>query len=204
MHPRFTFTGRPQQGSDLGVTTEELGYTVDALIDGAYATDYYYQGDKIDLTIVGNEDYAGRTQDLAALVVATPSGDLARLEALADVELAGGPEQINRRERQRAITISVSPPPTMPLEAGHRRHQPRSDRAARGWRRIRRRVPCRSGRHGRQTSGNLAGPALEHPPGPARHLPAHGRLVRVLALPVCDHPQRPPRRRRRFPRTTTA
>ena len=105
------------QSSDLGVTTEELGYTVDALIDGAYATDYYYQGDKIDLTIVGNEDYADRTQDLAALVVATPSGDLARLEALADVELAGGPEQINRRERQRAITISVSPPASMPLEA---------------------------------------------------------------------------------------
>ena len=103
---------KTEQGSDLGVTTDELGYTVDALIDGAYATDYYYQGDKIDLTIVGNEDYAGRTQDLAALVVATPSGDLARLEALADVELAGGPEQINRRERQRAITISVSPPPT--------------------------------------------------------------------------------------------
>ena len=124
------------QSSDLGVTTEELGYTVDALIDGAYATDYYYQGDKIDLTIVGNEDYADRTQDLAALVVATPSGDLARLEALADVELAGGPEQINRRERQRAITISVSPPASMPTRSGHRRYQPRTDRTARGERRI--------------------------------------------------------------------
>jgi HAE1 family hydrophobic/amphiphilic exporter-1 len=41
---------------------------------------------------------------------------LVRLDALADVVYAGGPEQINRRERQRAITVSVTPPPQMPLE----------------------------------------------------------------------------------------
>jgi HAE1 family hydrophobic/amphiphilic exporter-1 len=114
--PEVHVSRKSEQSTDLGVTTDELGYTVDALIDGAYATDYYLQGDKIDLTIIGNENYAGRTQDLKALVVATPSNDLVRLETLANVELAGGPEQINRRERQRAITISVSPPPSVPLE----------------------------------------------------------------------------------------
>jgi HAE1 family hydrophobic/amphiphilic exporter-1 len=38
------------------------------------------------------------------------------LGALADVELASGPEQINHRERVRAITIEVTPPPQVPLE----------------------------------------------------------------------------------------
>ena len=115
--PEVHVTRRLKQAADMGVTTEELGYTVDALIDGAYATDYYVGGDKIDLTIVGNEEYAGRTQDLRALAVATPSGDTARLESLAQVELSGGPEKINRRERKRAITISVTPPPQVPLES---------------------------------------------------------------------------------------
>jgi len=32
------------------------------------------------------------------------------------VKLCGGPEQINHRERQRAITIQVTPPPEIPLE----------------------------------------------------------------------------------------
>jgi HAE1 family hydrophobic/amphiphilic exporter-1 len=114
--PEVHIYRKTEQGTDLGVTTDELGYTVDALIDGAYAADYFYEGDKIDLTILGKGNYAERTQDLAGLVVATPSGKLARLEALADIQLAGGPEQINRRERQRAITISVSPPPAIPLE----------------------------------------------------------------------------------------
>ena len=115
--PEVHVLRRPELASEMGVTTAELGYTVDALIDGAYATDYYAGGDKIDLTIIGNDRYAERTQDLRGLSVAGPGGDLVRLEGLATVQLAGGPEQINRRERQRAITISVSPPSNVPLEA---------------------------------------------------------------------------------------
>ncbi|MFH1920346.1 MAG: efflux RND transporter permease subunit [Planctomycetota bacterium] len=115
--PELWVLRKSEQATDMGVSTEELGYTVDALVDGAYATDYYVGGDKIDLTIVGNQRFADRTQDLAQLPVATPSGNVARLDGLADVVYAGGPEQINRRERQRAITISVTPPLEMPLEA---------------------------------------------------------------------------------------
>ena len=104
------------QAADLGVNATDLGYTVDALVDGAYATDYYLGGDKIDLTIIGKEKFASRTQDLKVLSIATPTGELVPLEAVAEVRLASGPEQINRRERQRAITIEVSPPLEMALE----------------------------------------------------------------------------------------
>ena len=114
--PELRVLRKAEQGADLGISTDELGYTVDALIDGAYATDYYMDNNKIDLTIVGSEKFANRTQDLSQLSMATPSGNLVRLDTLADVVYAGGPEQINRRERQRAITISVTPPPEMPLE----------------------------------------------------------------------------------------
>jgi HAE1 family hydrophobic/amphiphilic exporter-1 len=38
------------------------------------------------------------------------------LAALADVSIQGGPEQINRRERKRAITIQVFPPQEIALE----------------------------------------------------------------------------------------
>jgi HAE1 family hydrophobic/amphiphilic exporter-1 len=48
--------------------------------------------------------------------MATPRGELVPIGALADVELSSGPEQINHRERQRAITIQVSPPPEIALE----------------------------------------------------------------------------------------
>ncbi|MFH1918443.1 MAG: efflux RND transporter permease subunit, partial [Planctomycetota bacterium] len=114
--PELHLVRKLEEAADMGLSTEELGYTVDALIDGAYATDYYLAGDKIDLTLVGGGEFVEYTQDVPGLIINTPSGELARLESLADVRLAGGPEQINRRERQRAITVSVVPPREMPLE----------------------------------------------------------------------------------------
>jgi HAE1 family hydrophobic/amphiphilic exporter-1 len=105
-----------EQAADLGMDAASLGYTVDALVDGAYATDYFIGGDKIDLTIVGQDRFAKHTQDLEQLSISTPTGDLVPLGAVADVELEGGPEQINHRERQRAITIEVTPPLAVPLQ----------------------------------------------------------------------------------------
>ena len=100
----------------LGVRAKELGYTVDALVDGAYATDYFQEGDKIDLTIVGNESFLRNTQDVASLTIATPTGQLVPLSTIADVTFNSGPEQINRRERERTITIAVSPPEDITLQ----------------------------------------------------------------------------------------
>jgi HAE1 family hydrophobic/amphiphilic exporter-1 len=98
------------------MTAADLGYAVDSLVDGAYAGDYFIGGDKIDLTIVGDDRFAARMQDLDDLPIATPAGRLVPLRAVAEVQLASGPEQINHRERQRAITIQVMPPPAMALE----------------------------------------------------------------------------------------
>jgi HAE1 family hydrophobic/amphiphilic exporter-1 len=89
---------------------------VDALIDGAYAGDYFMDGDKLDMTIIGNDSFVKRTQDLGELPVSTGNGQLVPLASLADISLSSGPEQINRRERMRAITIQVTPPVTVPLE----------------------------------------------------------------------------------------
>jgi len=104
------------QSSEMRVHAADLGYMVDALIDGAYAGDYFTGGDKLDLTIMGNASYVQRTQDLGDLPVSTGNGELVSLSSLADISLSSGPEQINRRERMRAVTIQVTPPVTMPLE----------------------------------------------------------------------------------------
>ena len=104
------------QSAEMKVNTEDLGYTIDALVDGAYAGDYFLDGEKIDLTILGDSAFANRTQELATLPIGTPDGQLVPLGALADVSWSSGPEQINRRERQRAITIHVTPAATTPLE----------------------------------------------------------------------------------------
>jgi hydrophobic/amphiphilic exporter-1 (mainly G- bacteria), HAE1 family len=104
------------QAAEMQVSSSELGFTVDALVDGAYVSDYFLEGKKIDLTLMGEQQYADQTQLVGAVPIATPLGQLVPLNALADVKLSSGPEQVNHRERVRSIAISVSPPPQMPLE----------------------------------------------------------------------------------------
>lgn len=104
------------QAAEMEVSSRDLGFAANALIDGAYAGDYYLDGKKIDLSIVGREHYADTTHEIEALPVATPSGQLVPLSSLARVTMSSGPEQVNHRERVRAITIEVSPPQGTALE----------------------------------------------------------------------------------------
>lgn len=105
-----------EQAAQQGVNRVELGYAVNALVDGAYVGDFFKGGEKIDLTIVGDPKFAQRSQDLDQLPIATPTGDLVPLSSVATVTIRSGPEQINHRQRVRAITVQVKVPPEMPLE----------------------------------------------------------------------------------------
>lgn len=107
---------RRDQAADLQLTNRELGFTIDALVDGAKASDYKHEGDEIDLTVRGEDRYATRTQDIETIPIYTPGGRLTTVGAIADVKLVSGPEQINHIERERSIVIQVTPPPEMPIE----------------------------------------------------------------------------------------
>ncbi len=101
----------------LGMTTADLGQTVDALVDGAKASNYRLYGDEIDLVVKGAEAKLERTQDLANLLVQTPRGERVTLGSLAGVRLEEGPTQINHIDSERAITIQVIPSAALPLES---------------------------------------------------------------------------------------
>jgi HAE1 family hydrophobic/amphiphilic exporter-1 len=109
-----------ERAAELQLTSREIGFIVDSLVDGAKASDYQFDGDEIDLTLRGEDRFAQRTQDLARLPLRTPTGRIVNLGSVADVHVITGPEQINHIERQRAITLQVIPPATMALEAAMR------------------------------------------------------------------------------------
>ena len=114
--PEVQLVLKRDRAADVGMTNQELGFTVDALVDGARASDFQFEGDEIDLTIRGEDQYSTRTQDLALLPLYTPSGQLTTLGAIADIHVVAGPEQINHIEEKRSIMIRVVPPDEMPIE----------------------------------------------------------------------------------------
>ncbi len=122
--PEVQLVPRFEQAADMRLDARQLGYMVDCLVDGGYATDYFLGSDRIDLVIKGDDRFVQRTQDLRSLPVVTPGGQLVPLEAVAEVrQFSSGPEQILHRERERAITVQVSPAPQMPLEDAQDRIQ---------------------------------------------------------------------------------
>ena len=103
------------RAAQLGLSTRQIGSAVNALMDGSRVDGYQYQGEEIDLTLRGMEDWF-RTQDIENLPISTSRGLTVPLSSVANIEVTTGPEQINHIERNRAITIRVIPPEITPLE----------------------------------------------------------------------------------------
>jgi HAE1 family hydrophobic/amphiphilic exporter-1 len=114
--PEVRVSLKRDRAADVQITNRELGFAIDALVDGAKASDYQFEGDEIDLTVRGVDSYADRTQDLSTVPIYTRGGQLTTIGAIADITLVSGPEQINHIERERAISIQVIPSEDMALE----------------------------------------------------------------------------------------
>jgi HAE1 family hydrophobic/amphiphilic exporter-1 len=115
-NPEVRVRTHRRRAAELGISNRELGFVVNALVDGAKASDYQYQGKEIDLLIRADQGYAHRTHLLEELPIATPEGRLVTLGTVADVSVVSGPVQIDHIERQRAVTIRVTPAEQMALE----------------------------------------------------------------------------------------
>lgn len=111
------------RAADAGFTATEIGRAVNALVDGAIVTDYWYQGRQLDLIIKGRPDWTRHTQDIAHLPMATPTGRIVTVGDVAEVSQRQGPVQINHVERQRTVSVETTLPDGIALEEAMRRIQ---------------------------------------------------------------------------------
>jgi HAE1 family hydrophobic/amphiphilic exporter-1 len=109
-----------RRASELGISNRDLGFSVSALVDGAKASTYSYEGKEIDIMLVARRGFGHRTHELEQMPIATPDGEWVTLGSIATVSLGEGPAQIDHRERRRTITIRMSPPADMPTETAMR------------------------------------------------------------------------------------
>ncbi len=67
--PEISIIPKPDQAEDNGLpNNRDIGYIIDVLVDGAYTSDYFYKGDKIDLTVMSNVRHdLLKTEDLGKL-----------------------------------------------------------------------------------------------------------------------------------------
>lgn len=116
-NPEIRIIPDRDKAARVGLTAQDIGINIDALLDGIKVGEVRRFGNNIDLTLMGQGERIKRVEDFRNLQLNTPSGDRVTLASVADVRLVAGPTQINRIERQRSITIQVIPPDQVPLEA---------------------------------------------------------------------------------------
>jgi len=119
-NPELRVRTHRTRAAELGISNRALGFSVNALVDGAKASDYQYQGKEIDLVLMAQVDEA-RTHLIEELPLAAPDGKLVTLGSVADIEMVTGPAQINHFERQRNLTIVVEPSREMAIETAMRK-----------------------------------------------------------------------------------
>ncbi len=117
-NPEIRVVTHRRRAAELGLSNRELGFAVSALIDGAKASDYHLDGREIEIRVMSDLSDTGahRTHRLGELPIATPNGGIVTLDSVAELVEVNGPVQINHRERERAITLRITPAETMALE----------------------------------------------------------------------------------------
>lgn len=116
-NPEIRILPDRDKAAKVGLTAQEIGIRVDALLDGIKVAEVRRFGNKIDLTLMGHRDTIKRIEDFQNLQLNTALGRGVTLASVADIRLTAGPTQINHLETLRSITIQVLPPQEMPLES---------------------------------------------------------------------------------------
>jgi hydrophobe/amphiphile efflux-1 (HAE1) family protein len=99
------------RAADLGIPIEELATTLNALVGGVRVGKYNADGRRIDVRMRLLATQRSRPEDISRLRVRTASGELVPLSSVVTTEERPALQQITRRDRERAITITANVAP---------------------------------------------------------------------------------------------
>ena len=100
-----------------GMTARELGINLDVLMDGRKIGDFKQEGEKkIDLVLKASDREFTTPEELYRALVSTPKGKVVPVSSLSKLERTTGVTEVRHLERQRTISLQVTPPKTVTLE----------------------------------------------------------------------------------------
>ena len=100
--------------AEVGWNRSRMATIIRAMGDGAFMGEYFDGTRRYNVIMRAEEWYT--PEELAALPVATASGEIQTIGELTRVTRTAGPSQIRRVDRKRTLTLQVTPPSDMPLE----------------------------------------------------------------------------------------
>jgi HAE1 family hydrophobic/amphiphilic exporter-1 len=92
-----------------GLTTAQVSSMIRSRVDGLTATRLRQFGDEYDVIVRYKESARNSITELQNVGIATPSGQVIRLGEIAEVREYWSPPNIERKRKERVITVSVTP-----------------------------------------------------------------------------------------------
>jgi HAE1 family hydrophobic/amphiphilic exporter-1 len=100
-----------ERAADLGITVRDLATTIRATVGGVDVTTFQKDGSRYDVRMRLEEENRDQLFKLNLIQVRSRTGELVDLANIAEFKVAGGPVQINRRNRARQIGVFANAPP---------------------------------------------------------------------------------------------
>jgi HAE1 family hydrophobic/amphiphilic exporter-1 len=100
------------------MSAADLGVALDVLMDGRIVGDFKQEGRKtIDLVLKTEDEIISTPEALYQSLLAMPGGKVVPVSSLAGLERTTGMTQIRHLERNRTVTLQMTPPVDVPLQA---------------------------------------------------------------------------------------
>lgn len=106
--PEFVIKIDRKKAADLGFTAYQIGSAIETAMGGTLATSIRRDGREYDIMVRLAKDERKRIEQLANLSIVNKNGVAITLQNIADISEGNGPVQIERRNRERIITVSVN------------------------------------------------------------------------------------------------
>ncbi len=111
--------GKPELGAridrdkaaDLGVRVQDIASTLNVLVGGLKATDYYEHGEQYEVHVRAGHDYRKDAQGIVQAQVPSARGDSVQLRDVVTLNPGSGPASINRIARQRQVLLTANMKP---------------------------------------------------------------------------------------------
>ncbi len=100
--------------AEVGWNRSRMAAIIRAMGDGVFLGEYFDGSRRYNVILRAEEWYT--PEELAALPVATASGEVLTIGELTRVTRTAGPSQILRIDRKRTLTLQVTPPASMAME----------------------------------------------------------------------------------------
>lgn len=104
------------RAAEMGFKSDQLGYAIWALSDGAFVDEFYLEDDKVDMFLFSTEGTVRSPRDLEHLLLYSAESGIVPLGSVASIRETVSTEVLRRVDGRRTITLSIVPPRSVPLE----------------------------------------------------------------------------------------